>query len=225
MFFLIDRNTKIIFGWSAKCGCSHVKRIFWFLKTNNINNNIHTVYDKQKIPSDIKNYTTIVFSRNPYKRLVSGFLEKYYTNGRCRSLWKHDNITFSKFIDELLKNNWKMIDKHHFTPQTSENFSKNNIIMSKCLKIFDIENIDYDYIEKLYNKKIPEEILNHKEGHYRKYFNTDFTEYVYNLDMTIYYNNNIDVKYFYNEDLKNKVYKFYKNDFIFFNENGIDYNI
>ena len=33
MHFVVDHDNKIIFGWSAKCGCSHVKYIYWFLKT------------------------------------------------------------------------------------------------------------------------------------------------------------------------------------------------
>ena len=38
MRFLVDNIRKIIFGWSAKCGCSHIKYIFWFLQNNNIDN-------------------------------------------------------------------------------------------------------------------------------------------------------------------------------------------
>jgi hypothetical protein len=44
MYFLIDDNKKIIFGWSAKCGCSHVKYMFKFLTeeiTNIKNINVH----------------------------------------------------------------------------------------------------------------------------------------------------------------------------------------
>ena len=43
--------------------------------------------------------------------------------------------------------------------------------------------------------------------------------------MTDYYNFNVNSKYFYNEELKNRVYNFYKNDFIFFNEMGLDYAV
>ena len=32
MYFLVDNENKIIFGWSAKCGCSHIKKLFHFLK-------------------------------------------------------------------------------------------------------------------------------------------------------------------------------------------------
>jgi hypothetical protein len=66
-------NKKIIFGWNAKCGCSHIKTIFWFLKTDNLENLIHTTKEKNQIPNDIENYTTIIFIRNPYKRIIRIF--------------------------------------------------------------------------------------------------------------------------------------------------------
>jgi hypothetical protein len=52
-------------------------------------------------------------------------------------------------------NDWITIDRHHFTPQLSEHFDK-KILLSKIIKFYDIANIDYEYIEQLYNKKIPE---------------------------------------------------------------------
>lgn len=41
MYFLVDFEKKIIFGWSAKSGCSHIKNIYLFLQGKNIKNNIH----------------------------------------------------------------------------------------------------------------------------------------------------------------------------------------
>jgi hypothetical protein len=222
MNFLVDNQNKIIFGWSAKCGCSHIKTIFGFLQNNNINNNTIHINDNHNLPDDITNYTTIIISRNPYKRIISGFLDKYKIGGGFRHLWKYDHITFSMFINELEKKEWKMIEYHHFTPQTTLYFDI-KILNSKCIKFYDIENIDYNYIENLYNKKIPETVLNKKQGHERKNYNTTIDTYVYNLNMDEYYNFNVNLKYFYNEELKNKIFKFYENDFYFFKENGIDY--
>ena len=219
MFFLLDNKAKVIFGWSAKCGCTHVKRIFRFLQNQNIYD-VHTEDDVHNLPDDIENYKTIIISRNPYKRLVSGFLDKYRKNGEFRHLWK-DTITFSKFINELVKNDWKMCDRHHFIPQTKDDFDE-RIIESKCI-CYDIENIDYNHIEKIFNVKIPEEVLQIKQGHERKKYDFDFDEYVYDLDMDIYYDFNVDTKYFYNDELKKKVYEFYKDDFVFFEKFGIDY--
>jgi hypothetical protein len=227
MFFLVDSNKKIIFGWSAKCGCSHIKEIFYFLQTGNLNNRIHTYKDYciQKLPDDIENYTTIIIIRNPYKRIVSGFLDKYRKNGEFRYLWKDSALSFSQFVDKLIDYDWKKIEKHHFTQQTSEKFDK-KILLSKIIKFYDIGNVDYEYIEQLYDKKIPECVINKKQGHERllnvnveSYYNNN----VYDLQIDDYINYNINIKYFYNEDIRKKVFNFYINDFIFFKENGFDY--
>jgi hypothetical protein len=224
MFFLVDKKLKIIFGWSAKCGCSHIKKIFWYLQNNNEDNIIHRVRDRQSLPENINEYTIILIIRNPYERIISGFLDKYKENGSFRRLWKHKIITFSTFIDELIKNDYLMIDKHHFTPQTTELFDKELIYKSKCIKVFDIKNIDYDYIENIYNKKIPESLLHFKGGHEKKNYNKILETSIYDLPIKLYTEYTVPIQYFYNENIKNNVYNFYKNDFIFFKENGFDYN-
>ena len=118
MYFLVDAKHKVLFGWSAKCGCSHIKRIFWFLQNNTIDNSIHTCHDLRKIPDDIVNYTTIIIGRNPYKRIVSGFLDKYRIpgekiEGQFRKWWKYDTITFSMFVDELIN-----LEYDYLSPET-----------------------------------------------------------------------------------------------------------
>ena len=225
MLFLVDTNNKIIFGWSAKCACSHIKNIYWFLQTDKLDTRIHTSKDNNNLPSDIQNYTTLIFCRNPYKRIISGFLDKYKKYGQFRHLWKHPTITFSNFVDEVIKNS-RMIDKHHFTPQTTEKFNKKKLLLSKSIQFYDISNIDYKYIEKLYNKTIPESVINKKQGHERSCHikkNDNYSNYVYDLDMDEYIDCNVNTKYFYNEEIKRKVFNYYINDFNLFNENGIDY--
>jgi hypothetical protein len=223
MHYLIDNEKKIIFGWSAKCGCSHIKNIFYFLQNDKTDNLIHTNKDyNNTLPNDIEKYTTIIICRNPYKRIVSGFLDKYRIGGEFRHLWKYNTVTFSKFVYELEKNNYRMVEKHHFTPQTSENFNI-KMLKSKSIKFYDIENIDYNYIENLYNKKIPEEVLKKNFGNERGKYTTTIDKYVYDLPMIMYYNSNVNFKYFYNENLRNRILKFYKNDFAFFYNLGIDY--
>jgi hypothetical protein len=227
MLFLVDKTRKIIFGWSAKCGCTHIKNIYYFLINNTIINDDKKLHKEYNInlPNNIEEYTTILFIRNPYKRLVSGFLDKYNSKGNLRHIWKHPNITFYSFINKLVKEEWDIIDFHHFTPQTSEKFDKPLIMNSKTVTIFDIENINYKYIEELYDKSIPEELINYKGPHKRKTYETIFDDDVYYLDMNTYFHCNVNLNQFYNEEIKEKVYKFYKNDFEFFNENGFDYDI
>lgn len=230
MIFLIDYEKKIIFVWSAKCGCTHVKNIFAYLTKNTTLNNdalIHKLMpvNKAAIPNNIEEYTTILFIRNPYKRLVSGFLNKYNNNGEFRHRWKHPNITFNSFINNLIKKNWDVIEYHHFIPQTSETFDKNKIMKSKNISIFDIENINYKYIEELYNTTIPESIINFKGSHLRKKYDAFFGGCVSSLDMNKYINYNVNVNQFYNEEIKQQVYNFYKSDFDFFGEHGFNYTI
>ena len=165
MFFLIDNKNHIIFGWSPKCGCIHIKSIYYFLQNNEIKlKNLHGKMSQNKLSNDIldsiENYTILIFCRNPYNRLVSGFLDKYRINGGYRHMWLEKDIKFSKFVNEL--GNWEIIDKHHF----SNIIFTDKILNCKIIKCFDIENIDYDYIES-YIKKIPKQLINFKGKHAR----------------------------------------------------------
>ena len=224
MLFSVDNNLKVIFGWSAKAGCSHVVKIYWYLQNNIENNLIHTVNDAHMLPNDIENYIVILFIRNPYDRLVSGFIDKYNEHGQYRKLWKSNTITFSAFVDELIKENWNVIDKHHFTPQTTEHFNSNILNKSKKIIIYDINNIDYSYIEKIYNKTIPENLIKFRGGHERKKQLETIEYNIFDLDIQSYVNFNVSNEYFYNDRIKNKIYNYYKNDFIFFSKNGFNYS-
>ena len=219
MYFLIDNKLKIIFGWSAKCGCSHIKKIFGYLQNDIENNVIHTNKDFNNLPNDIENYTTILIIRNPYERIISGFLDKYREGGEFRFMWKQNTLTFTNFVDELVKNNWEMVEKHHFTPQTSECFNSDAILKSKVLKVYNIKNINYKYIEQIYNKNIPKTLINFRGGHERN-STIELNTPVFDLDFNSYNDKNIKPKYFYNKNIRNKVYNFYKNDFIFFENCG-----
>lgn len=225
MHFFVNNEYKVIFGWSGKCGCSHVKKIYYFF-CNNSEKELHTDDEYEgELPEHIEEYTTILFIRNPYKRVVSGFLDKYSKNGNYldKFLSKYDIVKFNTFIDELIKNDWSIIDYHHFTPQTTEQFNKTKIMMSKNIICYDIENIDYSYLEKLFNKKIPYQLLNFKGGHERKVYNENFNENVYDLDINKYIKYNIPINKFYNKELQDKVYNFYTNDFLFFQNFGFYY--
>jgi hypothetical protein len=219
MHFIIDEDINLIIGWSAKCGCSHIKKISWYLKTENMDHAIHLDEEHSDLPDDIKKYNVIIITRNPYERLVSGFLDKYRKNSDIRrDMWNNDNITFRDFVNELLNRNWNRIDYHHFVPQTEERFELEKIVQAKSIKIYDISKIDYEYIEQLYNKKIPNSLLNFRGGHHRIPKLEWVDTHVHDLEMDVYYDCNVHVKYFYDEDLKQKVYEFYENDFLFFKD-------
>lgn len=310
MYFLINHKKKIIFGWSAKSGCSNLKRYFYclgssakhfeqpvkviihqiknpyekavfnfmwrflgilgigaraFLYTDKhtikqefarshllillarnlvvkvitilfyntsmlMKNSISNVNDFKGIHRgsgnyldfDHTSYTKILFIRDPYKRVVSGFLNKYVQKHYPLEI---RNLTFEKFVNELDKNNLKNIDKHHFTPQLSEAYQP-SIAFDK---IYDIENVDYDFIEKLFGKNLDTMLYCRRADIHgiRKPRNIDFNEKSHNFSTKQLCAMDPPPPYtcFYSKDIKEKVYKFYKKDFLFFEKHGFHYDV
>jgi hypothetical protein len=229
MLFLIDENKKVIFGWSAKCGCSHIKNIFYYLQTGEYCKPGQIVHrgkgkDFKQLPENLNDYTIIMFIRNPFERVVSGFLDKYKLGGEFRDLWdKTIPLTFSNFVDKIIENN-RMIDNHHFTPQTSEHFCDKVRYNNKTF-IYDINNINYDFIEHIYGKKIPKEVLDYRGEHCYNYIKTiqENEINIYDIELDTYHGLKIPLKYYYNVNIQHKIEKIYKEDLIFFEERGFIY--
>jgi hypothetical protein len=228
MLFLIDENKKVIFGWSAKCGCSHIKNMFYYLQTGYCCKPGEYVHkgkgkDFQPLPENLDNYTMVLFIRNPYKRLVSGFLDKYGPNGEFRYLWDDSiPLTFSNFVDKIAEKS-KMIDNHHFTPQTGEHFNDRIKNHSKTL-IYDIDNIDYNVIGHIFRKELPQEVLDYRGEHCYKYVDTNPID-VYDVPLDTCYMLKPPLRCFYNDLLKEKVENIYKDDFEFFKERGFKFMV
>ena len=128
--------------------------MFNFL-TNKPHTNYLHVGSYNKLPIDHHKYKIIVFVRNPYERIISGFINKYCSGKQKLKNISPNKITFQKFVNELNKNGLTTIDRHHFTPQLSEAWNPAMMIH----RIYDIKKINYAYIEKLYKMKIPQDIL------------------------------------------------------------------
>jgi hypothetical protein len=229
MLFLIDEKRKVIFGWSAKSGCSHIKNIFYYLQTDlycGPQDRVHRGkgQDFQPLPENLSEYTLLLFIRNPYKRLVSGFLDKYGPTGEFRHLWDCNlPLTFSNFVDAIYQNDSKMVDNHHFTPQTSEHFCDRIKNHSKTF-IYDIENIDYAIIEYIFQKELPDEVIDYRGPHQHKY---DIVVHydVYDTPIDDYCDCKPLLSCYFDEDIYKKVGEIYKKDFDFFLERGFVYTI
>ena len=227
MFFYTDVKNKLVWGWSAKCGCSHIKNLILNYE-NDVNSLLHCEKKfSNSLPNNIQNYDIIIVLRNPFKRLVSGFCDKYSPNGELRSSWKGKQISFSRFVNDLIKNS-KNYDTH-FRGQTRNKFDY-KIYESKSLKVFDLENIDYKYIEDKIRMKIPQEVknkkifYNHLKFRIQNLIKDEHIERpVYDLDIVEYIYYKVDLKYFYNKELIEKVYSFYEDDFKFAELNNINY--
>ena len=131
MQFLVSEKYRFLLGWSAKGGCSSIKS--WFLDVHNIkppaDGNVHKFigygdteysYVDWGDPERYQNYQKFLVVRDPYKRLVSGFVNKYVGRHFANDGW--DN--FSEFVQVLADDpKLKRIDRHHFTPQFSEAYA------------------------------------------------------------------------------------------------------
>lgn len=238
MEYLIDKKNKVIFGFSPKAGCSHIKTLLYYASLGkspeDVNSlkcgEIHKIFNDIKL-SVIEPYITstsekinvIIVTRHPFERLVSGFRQKYIKSDKTTKNWPSEiKLNLSNFVKEIKKGNWKAVDPHHFKPQSTNylDFSK---FKNVKLKIFDINKIDYDYIFSAYRRKKSQAVINKTQGHER--FTKDFSDYTgelgngEELDVNEYWEYQIDVSTFYSDEIKKKVFEIFKQDYINFGYN------
>ena len=136
----INHKKNIVFWWSAKCGCSTVKTMM--LQTMGLpTDDLHTrnAYGGVSNLDNNQTYIHIAFVRNIFHRFVSGVFDKHI-HGQFSRIYKPIN-----FIDAT--KNINLLEKHHFAPQTSENFNSN----IKMDYIYDINNINYSELSQVCN--------------------------------------------------------------------------
>jgi len=224
MYYVVSEKHKIIFGWSAKAGCTHIKQ--YFLKLTNQygsaaerseSTNLQTAAAQTHIHQNFfynsidinqyknRGYNVFLFIRNPFKRIVSAYINRVL---QCYDI----HITF----EQCLELNPIIIDKHHFINQTEEQFS----LLLIPTKIYDIEFIDYNYINSLFNTHIDSSSITY--GNYIKY-NTELHKHNY-IGNTLKFciNNPPNYKAFYNKKTIDLVKKIYKKDF---DQWGFNYTI
>lgn len=230
MHFIADEKNKIIFGYTPKCGCTHIKNIFYYLRDDMIHPNVHcpTLREpiSQNVLDNIQDYSVFVFIRCPYERLVSGFLDKYRVCGEFRKMWTEKRLTFSAFVDELVSNTWKKVERNHFDRQMRIDVSLQCVLTQcKTLTVYDLKHIDYNDISQKYNKHIPQRLIEFRGGHDRKQSETWTGEYVHDLVMETYYDFKVPIPLFYTPEIKEKVDAFFADDFAFATEHGHMYNL
>ena len=193
-------------------------------------------------PENNKMYTLIVVMRNPYYRLISGFLDKYKIKGQFRPLWPKDlPCSFSNFVEELVKKRNDIVDFLHFFPQvdSSTAFNVPHIKLNefKEVRVMDLKNIDYEYFENKFETKLQDcEALEWRGIHTnsiskRKENNAillpiDFIpEDICDVPIEEYHPDKWIIPYykFFNEEIEKKVKIFFKDDFRFALNHGIDY--
>lgn len=242
-------TNKTIIQVAPKCGEESVR--YLILKTENNTNpeNIWINFGKlyiANIPRQIpKNINNIIIVRNPYNRIVSGYIDKFLTGNYihlpfCKDVKKYyrrenDNIriSFEELVDYIITQPKEKVDSH-FKPQCIQYIITNN---TRILKLENIDEIN-KYIHNIGFKNKFENYRNnclytHEkiniENAYKLVYNEfdiaenrENKEYLYpkGCDGVGYQGAKIpNYENFYNESIKGKIYNYYKEDFIRFNYN------
>jgi len=230
-----SKNYNYIICYSAKSGCTLFRRLFLHLHKNELNREpTHCWHQLEKdfpLPENIENIPIIFLGRNPYKRIVSMFTNKY-CGGKGISIlprfFKLDKITFRNFVYKLkeLKANKRLnYTNIHISEQSDciKKLNKNNINFVK------LENFYYEIVE-IYKKLKLDELI----PEINKFLATNTvsnispknneTDYIYDKEYSIEDIIFPDYKYFYNNELFEEVYKLYEIDFLTFNYNKNNLN-
>lgn len=191
---LINDNRKFIIFWNPKCACSYLKSVFLEAKgefpgkiedTHEIigYGYPHTPYsylDPNKV-DQYSEYVKLLFVRDPYKRLVSGFVEKipkWIKEGKLSPNYCRD---FKDFLYRLKQDNFCvyngdiLVDSSHFDPQFSGDFKiirENNWKFSNVYDISALSKIQ-PVFTALFGKQIDDStIVDLGKVHSSTYSNT-----------------------------------------------------
>lgn len=218
-FWVINENKTIIF-FSSKCGSTTIYK-YMKLYYNNKSKKIYKnplILNKRDNIEDFKNYqkykgyNLIIIGRNPYHKLVSGFLDKYV--GEIYENPKNCN-NFEDFINHLTKNKDvipKDINKSHFKPQTTgKGFDLFNLIKDNN-NILKLDIKDINIVGNYINLK-GKTLVGRKRSVKKKEI---YKDKLWTLDYKELKNRKLNYNKFYNDNLKKKVYNYYKKDFEFF---------
>lgn len=235
MYFICPKR-KVCFSVAEKCGTESIR--YLILKEQgekNPSNIWHPDYIHKYISIYIpQGYKHIAIVRNPYERLVSGFLDKCMTGNYYRldmikkAMRFHrkdrsnnkERLTFEEFVNYIVRVPGRRLDVH-FRHQTV-------ILNLYNAKIFDIKSPKInEYLKELnFNNTFDNYRAKHMYTWEKVNIPNAFKHYYHDFDIAenrpedingdglgyqgakvpLYFN-------FYNTDLQNKIYQYFINDF------------
>ena len=204
-----DNVNKVVFWYTPKCGCTFVRKLYAYFT-----NSLLTPKNYEVICEDFDEYKHVLFTRNIYKRLVSGYLDCYVQNKKFPS-----TKTFKETIESLVKSGFDEVNELHFQHQLSRDYN-NHVIFDR---IYDIENIDYKYLSDLFKMPINDHIIMcfRMSAHHVKY-NKDYVfkdKFAYNMtpeELNDLADGYPPYKHFYTDEILTMIHNVYECDFNFF---------
>ena len=223
-----DKYRYVIF-YCAKSGCSTVRNMFLYLHNEELQktpDNYHQLDSFFPLTADIHSVNKFTVVRNPYRRALSMFVNKFIGNNMMKDKFKNNNIeiknnSFIAFLNGLkcAKNKnilngidlhyceqvYQMLDNLHFVKL--ENFKSE--IKDTYLKIIKI-NQD-DFFKRLDTLLENDGIMNQNKTSYinNSYENATYKEFNHILNIPSF-------EAFYNKEAQDLVFEIYKNDFLRF---------
>lgn len=167
----MDEHRRLVVGWSAKCGCTHLKTVLLFCLRGKFFRNPHDVKFDKPLPKSLRGWTVLIVVRSPFERLASGFLDKYRPDGQYRYLWKSKHLTFNNFVRTLAEHGAltaRGIEHKHFAPQLSIPLII-RLHEARTLRVCDIGAIDYQMLSNklIEGRPIPQTVLEWRGPHTR----------------------------------------------------------
>ena len=223
MHYIIIDDAQLIILYSPKCGCSTLKKILAiYFNVDNEDGHIHLNKQiKRKINNNnnnkiniYKKYDILMLVRNPYERLVSGFLNKYVN--KLHYVNPPNCECFYDFCRILLENP-EEINKNHFEKQTTgQGWDLYNKLQRPNIKYI-LDTSQVNDIAKILKLNLPEMKLNYNQKVIKNDEEIEKTNCSYLNYKSLRNLNTINYSNFYNDDLKKIVYNIFKDDFTFLN--------
>lgn len=137
----VNKIDHVVIYTSPKCSCRSVSDFAW------------EVANTKPVVS-LERMNIIVF-RNPYHRLVSGYLNKYVEHTKYLEASRVgrsdlDLGTFDSFVDELHVHGLRSIDKVHFSPQITK---YQRVVFQKIFNSENLENLAV-YLNTLFSTDV-----------------------------------------------------------------------
>jgi len=134
--------------WSEKCGCTYIKSLYnFYVRGLKDTRHPHTLEFGCETPFFDPDYRNILVVRNPFDRLISGYIDKYVDGHLTCDIGE---VNFEEFVEIFVQYGHTKIDYDHFSPQFSRAYHNDMVFH----KIYDIDHFDdADFIDQFHVKK------------------------------------------------------------------------